>query len=80
VQLELCLYLHQIIKYFTMKKTLLLGALVLLGFSSCKKDYKCTCTVGGFSNTVEYNDLTKDEAETIQNECELSTVCTWSTQ
>lgn len=29
-----------------MKKLVLIGAVAVLGLSSCKKDHTCTCTVG----------------------------------
>lgn len=62
-----------------MKKTMLIGALVLLGFSSCKKDYQCSCDLGVLGTVVnDYNDLTKDEANEAKAACEANNVCTWS--
>jgi hypothetical protein len=60
---------------------MLFGGLVLLGLSSCKKDYQCSCDLGALGTVVnDYNDLTKDEAKSLQTECESTSLCTWSTQ
>jgi hypothetical protein len=46
--------LHQLIKkQKTMKKLMLVAAVVAVGLSSCKKDYTCTCTyTGGVTGSV----------------------------
>lgn len=67
-----------------MKKILTLGlALVLVaGLSSCKKDYTCTCTVGGTAaGSTTINDTKKNAKEKcdegdqnllgIVSECEI---------
>jgi hypothetical protein len=59
-----------------MKKVLLAVAVVAF-FASCKKDYTCTCTFLGTSETVDYNDLKKSEAETAEASC-TSVGCTWA--
>ena len=48
-----------------MKKIAPIVAIVALGamFTSCKKDYKCTCTAGGQSYTTELKDVKKSDAK-----------------
>ncbi len=49
-----------------MKKiTLVLGvlALVAISFSSCKKDYVCTCTTSGTSVDITFSNTTKADAK-----------------
>jgi hypothetical protein len=58
------------------KVTLALAAGVVL-FASCKKDYQCSCTGGGFTITQDYAGLTKDEAATQETNC-TNVGCTWS--
>jgi hypothetical protein len=46
-----------------MKKGLLfVGALVAFTFASCKKDYTCTCTSGGFTYTYIMTETKKAAA------------------
>ncbi|MBN8671846.1 MAG: hypothetical protein ACK4EY_15385 [Flavipsychrobacter sp.] len=55
-----------------MKKIAPIAALALLAvsFTSCKKDYKCTCTmtVSGVSQTVSY-DLGKQKKSDAESAC-----------
>jgi hypothetical protein len=56
-----------------MKAKLILSALAvsLLALSSCKKDYNCNCSIGGFSGDGEkYYDVTKGDAESKCEEYE----------
>jgi hypothetical protein len=47
-----------------MKKLALFGALGLaLSLTSCKKDWDCVCSVGGFSSTTVIKDSTRKEAK-----------------
>ncbi len=39
-------------KLTLMKKVFVLGTLALIGLSSCKKDWTCTCEVNSFGITV----------------------------
>ncbi|HLV41715.1 MAG TPA: hypothetical protein VKY37_05510 [Brumimicrobium sp.] len=58
-----------------MKKVLFVGMVFgALALTSCKKDYKCTTTVGGSEVVTNYNDLTKGEAEDQKKECESGLV------
>ena len=56
-----------------MKKVLALSALAILAtvsLSSCKKDYTCTLSTPGMSDTVvSYNQLTSDQASTAKSSC-----------
>ncbi len=68
---NLCLIFELLIKTKTllkkMKKALTLFAgvaLVAMLFTSCKKDYTCTCTVSGVSTTVTYSKVSKKDATT----------------
>jgi len=61
-----------------MKKVLLVLGLGLLALTSCKKDYTCTCEVGGVESSVEYEGLSKDEADEAEAACTTSDECTWS--
>ena len=65
---------------FKMKKLLLPVALVAFVFAgtSCAKDYTCTCEVFGISSTVEYEGLSKSEADDAEAACTSSSVCTWA--
>ena len=64
-----------------MKKLIILS-LVVAGFAmtSCKKDYLCSCDVSGMKTEVEYNGLTKSEADDAKAACETTSYCTWSQQ
>jgi hypothetical protein len=63
-----------------MKKTIVLGSLILI-LASCKKDYTCTCYAGtALEEKVEFSGLSKSEAETQQNICEIDSVCSWAVQ
>lgn len=46
-----------------MKKVLAIAALGVFVLSSCKKDYTCTCTASGFSQSEPYTAMKKKEAE-----------------
>lgn len=48
-----------------MKKMFLSGMVVMmaLSFSSCKKDYTCTCTIGGIEIPTTIKDVKKSEAK-----------------
>jgi hypothetical protein len=46
-----------------MKKTIVLGALVVLAMASCKKDRTCTCTSNGDTNKITYTKVTKAQAK-----------------
>lgn len=48
-----------------MKKLSILAVAVIftLGLTSCKKDYTCTCTVGGVSSATEIKDAKKSDAK-----------------
>ena len=50
----------------------------IVGATSCKKDYTCTCTAFGFSATEDFQDLSKSEADDKKAECESVSACTWS--
>lgn len=49
-----------------MKKFLSLVSITVLviSFTSCKKDYTCECTDGSSTLTIEFEKTTKGEAET----------------
>ena len=62
-------------------------AIVVVALASCKKDYSCACSVAGAAATsVDYNGLSKSEADDAKEACEagsvtllgISTTCTWS--
>jgi len=57
-----------------MKKMIVLGAVALLALASCKKDYTCDCGI----ISQDYNDINKDDAETLKASCETGGICTWS--
>jgi hypothetical protein len=60
-----------------MKLLVALGILAL-SFTSCKKDYSCTCYAGtALETTLDYPGLSKSEAETAETACALNTACTW---
>lgn len=40
-----------------------LAALFIVGMTSCKKDWDCTCTVGGVTTTTVIPDVNKSDAE-----------------
>lgn len=63
-----------------MKKVLFVGMVFgALALTSCKKDYKCTTTVAGEENVERYDNLTKDEAEEQEKECESGLISgVWS--
>lgn len=61
-----------------MKKVIYLAiAFVGFSFASCTKDYVCTVGSGSQETSVPYNNLKKDEAETLQAGCEFGGG-TWS--
>lgn len=62
-----------------MKKVLVAVAVVAF-FASCKKDYTCTCSILGTSTSVDYNGLSKSEAETAEAACTTGGICTWATK
>lgn len=63
-----------------MKLIIAIG-IVALAFSSCKKDYACTCYAGTvLETTVDYNGLSKSEAETAETACTLNSACNWETK
>ncbi|MEI6021884.1 MAG: hypothetical protein WCR21_12210 [Bacteroidota bacterium] len=45
-----------------MKKTIVLGAMVVFAMGSCKKDRTCTCTSGNDSQKTTYLKVTKAQA------------------
>jgi hypothetical protein len=55
------------LKSKSMKTRKLIVASFVLGiafsFTSCKKDYTCTCTVDGFSYAYEFEKVKKADAE-----------------
>jgi len=53
---------------------IVLGAVALLALASCKKDYTCDCGI----ISQDYNDINKDDAETLKASCETGGICTWS--
>ena len=57
---------------------LTLAAGIIL-FASCKKDYECTYSSGGFTLSQSYPDLTKDEAAVKEVDCN-NLGGTWSVQ
>lgn len=65
-----------------MKKLLFVAALAVFALSSCKKDYTCTCTLEFLgqtsSTTVDYEGLSKSEAEDAETACTSSSICTWA--
>ncbi len=56
------------------KLTLVLGIAGLFALSSCSTSYSCDC---GFGAVVEYEDLSKDEADVLESTCTLAG-CDWS--
>ncbi len=48
-----------------MKNLMILAAAIcmMVAFSSCKKDYTCSCTVAGTTILVEYEGVKKGDAE-----------------
>lgn len=44
-----------------------LAALFIVGMTSCKKDWDCTCTVGGVTTTSTIQDVNKSDAEDACN-------------
>lgn len=40
-----------------------LAALFIVGMTSCKKDYTCTCTVDGVSTSATIEDASKSDAQ-----------------
>lgn len=62
-------------------KKVFMGAVVFgaLALTSCKADYKCTTTVAGVEEVERYDNLTKDQAEEQEKECESGLVSgVWS--
>ena len=50
-----------------MKKIVTIAAVALFGaivLPSCKKDYTCTCSIGGQTASYTYNKVKKSEAKT----------------
>ncbi len=66
-----------------MKKVSLV-AVAVFALSSCTKDYTCTCTVEvlgvSSSSSVDYEGLSKSEAEDVEDLCTISSDCTWTEQ
>lgn len=62
-------------------KKLLLFAVVLgaVSFTSCKKDYTCTLNAFGSETVVEYNNISKDDASTLESACKAGGG-TWATK
>ena len=56
------------------KLTLGLGIAGLFALSSCSTSYSCDC---GFGAVVEYEDLSKDQADVLESTCTLAG-CDWS--
>lgn len=55
-----------------MKKFLFVFAIAgVAALSSCKKEYTCTCTIDGVSNSVEFDKMKKSEAEDKCNEGDM---------
>lgn len=46
-----------------MKKLLLFGAVALVGLTSCKKDYNCTCDILGQVTVIPLENTSKDDAQ-----------------
>lgn len=40
-----------------------LAVVFIVGMTSCKKDYTCTCTIAGLETSVTYTDVKKADAE-----------------
>lgn len=59
-------------------KKVLFAVIAVAALASCKKDYTCSCTSGGYTISQDYLDLTKDQADAQQSSCEASSLCTWS--
>jgi hypothetical protein len=71
---------------YSMKKIFAAVAIVAL-FASCKKDYTCTCSVGGVvASTVSYDGLSKGDADDAEAACTagsitvngVTTGCAWA--
>jgi hypothetical protein len=60
-----------------MKKVLVAVAVVAF-FASCKKDYTCTCEVLGLSTSVDFEGLSKSEADDQEAACTAGGICTWA--
>lgn len=60
-----------------MKKVLVAVAVVAF-FASCKKDYTCTCEILGISTSVDYEGLSKSEADDAEAACTTGSICTWA--
>lgn len=65
-----------------MKKLLFVAAVAVVALSSCKKDYTCECTVEflgvSSTSTVDYEGLSKSEADDAEAACTSTGICTWS--
>lgn len=59
------------LKYLTL---FTLGALI----ASCTKTYTCTCELAGTIDARDYSNVSKEDALILEEECELSDLCTWS--
>lgn len=47
-----------------MKKVLLFAVVLgAISFTSCKKDYTCSCTIAGTTTDTEFTDVSKSDAE-----------------
>jgi uncharacterized lipoprotein YehR (DUF1307 family) len=70
------------IKQLKMKKLLFVAAVAVFALSSCTKDYTCTCTVEVLgiesSSSVDYEGLSKSEADELEAACTSSSFCEWS--
>ncbi len=57
-----------------MKKAILFAIILsVIGFTSCKKDFVCSCTVDGKTTDVPITGLRKPEATASCKQLELST-------
>jgi len=61
-----------------MRKILAFCLFQLALFSSCKKDYTCTCSFLGELEVTEFSELSNNEAEDLEMECIQSGLCIWA--
>ena len=47
-----------------MKKLLLIASFAVIGLTSCKKDYNCTCNILGQTTVIPFENTSKDDAQT----------------
>jgi len=57
-----------------MKKIAPIAAIALfaVAFTSCKKNYKCECTILGVTTTTDYGKVKKSDAETSCNNADAA--------